>query len=129
LQFFNPMVEQQSAHLDSVFHALADPTRRGMLRSLAGGARSIGELAAPLRMSFAGASKHVKSLERAGLVRRTVQGRQHLCRLDAARLADADEWLRFYQRFWTARLDALERELRKPELASESPKNQNRKKR
>jgi DNA-binding transcriptional ArsR family regulator len=129
LQLFNQMVEQQFAHLDAIFRALADPTRRGMLRSLAGGERSIGELAAPFRMSFAGASKHVKSLERAGLVRRTVQGRQHLCRLDADRLADADEWLRFYERFWSDRLDALERELRKPERVPVSPKNQKRKKR
>ncbi len=120
------MVEQQSARLDAVFHALADPTRRGMLRSLADGELSIGELAAPFRMSFAGASKHVKALERAGLVRRTVQGRQHLCRLDANRLADADEWLRYYERFWTDRLDALERELRKPE---QPPKTLMRKKR
>ena len=120
------MVEQQSARLDAVFHALADPTRRGMLRSLADGELSIGDLAAPFRMSFAGASKHVKYLERAGLVRRTVHGRQHLCRLDANRLADADEWLRYYERFWTDRLDALERELRKPEP---SPKTKTRKKR
>src|SRR5271154_6916238 len=112
---FNQMVEQSSAHLDAVFHALADPTRRRMLRSLAGGELSIGELAAPFRMSFAGASKHVKALERAGLVRRTVQGRQHFCRLDADRLAEADEWLRYYERFWSSRLDALEAELRKPE--------------
>ncbi len=109
------MVEQQSARLDAVFHALADPTRRGMLRSLAGRELSVGELAAPLRMTFAGASKHVKALERAGLVRRTVQGRQHFCSLEADPLADADEWLRFYERFWADRLDALERELRKPE--------------
>jgi DNA-binding transcriptional ArsR family regulator len=126
---FNRMVEQHSAQLDAVFHALADPTRRGMLRSLAGGELSIGELAEPLRMSFAGASKHVKYLERAGLVRRTVQGRQHFCRLEADRLADADEWLRFYERFWSGRLDALERELRKPERNSKSPKRQTRKKR
>jgi DNA-binding transcriptional ArsR family regulator len=123
---FNQMVEQRSAHLDAVFHALADPTRRRMLRSLAGGELTIGDLAAPLRMSFAGASKHVKALERAGLVRRTVQGRQHFCRLDADRLADADRWLRFYERFWTDRLDALERELRKPESGT---KTQTRKKR
>ncbi len=120
------MVEQQSAHLDAVFHALADPTRRGMLRSLAGRELSIGELAAPLRMSFAGASKHVKSLERAGLVHRLVQGRRHLCSLDAVRLADAVEWLRYYERFWPARLDALEHELRKPQR---NHKNQKRKKR
>lgn len=123
---FNQMVEQSPTHLDAVFHALADPTRRRMLRSLAGGELTIGDLAAPLRMSFAGASKHVKALERAGLVRRTVQGRQHFCRLDADRLAEADQWLRFYERFWTDRLDALERELRKPESKT---KNQTRKKR
>jgi DNA-binding transcriptional ArsR family regulator len=123
---FNQMVEQSSAYLDAVFHALADPTRRRMLRSLAGGELTIGDLAAPLRMSFAGASKHVKALERAGLVRRTVHGRQHFCRLDADRLAEADQWLRFYERFWTDRLDALERELRKPESRT---KTQTRKKR
>jgi DNA-binding transcriptional ArsR family regulator len=123
---FNQMVEQSSAHLDAVFHALADPTRRRMLRSLAGGELTIGDLAAPLRMSFAGASKHVKALERAGLVRRTVNGRQHFCRLDAKRLAEADEWLRFYERFWTDRLDALERELRQPESRT---RTQTRKKR
>ncbi len=120
------MVEQESAGLDAVFHALADPTRRGMLRRLAGGQRSIGELAAPFRMSFAGASKHVKYLERAGLVRRTVQGRPHLCSLDAGRMADADEWLRYYKRFWNDRLDALERELGKPERKPKSPRRKNR---
>src|SRR5580693_420800 len=87
---FNQMVEQSSAHLDAVFHALADATRRRMLRSLAGGELTIGDLAAPLRMSFAGASKHVKALERAGLVRRTVQGRQHFCRRVAGGLAGPD---------------------------------------
>jgi len=109
------MVEQQAERLDAVFHALADPTRRAMLRRLAVGEHSIGELATPFRMSFAGASKHVKVLEGAGLIRRTVQGRSHICRIDPAPLAAADEWLRFYEHFWTERLDALERELRKPE--------------
>lgn len=85
-----------------------------MLRNLAAGERSIGELAAPFRMSFAGASKHVRALERAGLVRRTVQGRTHICRLAAEPLASVVDWLRFYERFWEDRLDALERELRKP---------------
>src|SRR5271155_4372964 len=124
---FNQMVEQSSAHLDAVFHALADPTRRRMLRSLAGGELTIGDLAAPLCMSFAGASKHVKALERAGLVRRTVQGRQHFCRLDADRLAEADQWLRFYERFWTDRLDAP----RARAAPTENPtaKNRRRKKR
>src|SRR5215207_8691360 len=114
----NLMVKEHS--LDAVFHALSHPTRRHMLRRLAGGERSIGELAAPFSMSFAGASKHVKMLERADLVRRTVQGRTHVCRLNPRPLAAADEWLRFYQRFWNERLDALERELN--EL--ESPQDQ-----
>jgi DNA-binding transcriptional ArsR family regulator len=105
------MVHENERTLDAVFHALADATRRGMLRRLAEGERSIGELAAPFAMSFAGASKHVRALERAGLVRRTVRGRTHVCRLDPAPLAAADGWLRFYERFWAGRLDALEREL------------------
>jgi DNA-binding transcriptional ArsR family regulator len=94
--------------LDAVFHAMADPTRRAMVRTLAAGERTVGELAAPHPISLAAASKHVKVLERAGLVRRTVQGRRHVCRLDAKPLAAADRHLRFYERFWTERLDALE---------------------
>ena len=115
---FNHMVEHRSARLDTVFHALADPTRRAMLRGLARREQSVSELAAPFRMSLAAASKHVRTLERAGLVRRTVLGRTHLCRLDAAPLGRADRWLRFYERFWTGRLDALERELKDVENAS-----------
>ena len=69
---------------------------------------TIGELATPFHMSFAGASKHVRVLESAGLVKRTIRGRSHLCRLDAARLAEANAWLRHYERFWNAKLDALE---------------------
>lgn len=101
------MIEERPAALDSVFHALSDRTRRAMLRSLAAGEHNIGELAAPHRMSFAAASKHVKVLEKAGLVRRRVEGRAHVCRIEPALLAAADEWLRFYQRFWTERLDVL----------------------
>lgn len=101
------MVEQL-ADLDAVFHALADPTRRTMLGQLAERELTIGELATPFRMSFAGASKHVRVLENAGLVTRTIRGRTHLCRLEAARLAEANAWLRRYQRFWTAKLDTLE---------------------
>lgn len=106
------MVENDSVRLDAVFHALSDSTRRAMLRDLSGGERSVGELAAPFAMSLAGASKHVKVLEAAGLVRRQVRGRTHLCRLDAARLAEAEAWLRYYERFWTGRLDVLEALLR-----------------
>lgn len=109
------MVEYQTERLDAVFHALADPTRRAMLRNLALEERSVGELASPFRMSFAAASKHVKALERAGLVRRRIEGRTHVCRLESKRLAEAHDWLSFYERYWTMRLDDLERELRKPE--------------
>jgi DNA-binding transcriptional ArsR family regulator len=100
------------SHLDAVFHALADPTRRAMLGQLAERELTIGELATPFEMSFAGASKHVRVLEKAGLVTRTIQGRTHLCRLEAARLAEADAWLRRYERFWTEKLDSLEALLR-----------------
>jgi DNA-binding transcriptional ArsR family regulator len=106
------MVKQEPHHLDAVFHALSDRTRRAMLRDLSGGERSIGELAAPFSMSLAGASKHVKVLEGAGLVSREIKGRTHLCRLDAARLAEAEAWLRYYERFWSRQLDALETLLR-----------------
>lgn len=105
---FNHMIEYQAPSLDRVFQALADPTRRAMLAELRQHERSVGELAAPHRISLAAASKHIKTLERAGLVKRTVRGRTHLCALDAAPLADADGWLREYAQFWTRRLDALE---------------------
>jgi len=106
------MVERDSPRLDMVFRALGDATRRGMLASLALGEKSIGELAEPFAMSFAGASKHVKVLEDAGLVRREVRGRTHICRLEPGPLANADQWLRHYEHFWTGRLDALETLLR-----------------
>ena len=97
-----------SAHLDDLFRALADPTRRAMLRDLAAGPRTVGELAAPFDISLAGASKHIQVLERAGLLRREVSGRVHTCRLDAGPLHTGAEWLRHYERFWNQRLDALE---------------------
>lgn len=102
------MVVQGSVSLDAVFHALSDPTRRAMLHSLTCGERNIGELAAPFSMSFAAASKHVRVLEAAGLVRRRVEGRSHVCRLEPSPLLAVDEWLRFYERFWSSRLDLLE---------------------
>lgn len=98
--------------LDATFHALSDPTRRGMLASLALGEKSIGELAQPYAMSFAGASKHVQVLERAGLVTRRKAGRAQICRLEAAPLAEAEQWLRQWERLWNLRLDALEALLR-----------------
>lgn len=99
------MVENR---LDVTFHALSDPTRRGMLASLALGEKSIGALAEPFDMSFAGASKHVKVLEDAGLLSRRKVGRTHLCSLNATPLAEAERWLRQWETFWNVRLDRLE---------------------
>lgn len=95
-------------HLDATFSALSDPTRRAMLAELTLGERSIGDLAAPLDMSLAGASKHVQVLERAGLISRKKVGRQQICRLESSRLRDAHSWLARYRTFWTNALDALE---------------------
>ena len=118
------MVEGTSLQLNSVFHALGDPTRRRMLRELALGERSVGELAEPFAISLAAASKHIKALENAGLIRREVRGRTHLCRLDPGPLASAHQWLSFYERYWTERLDVLEQLLKKEdERQSPTPKN------
>jgi DNA-binding transcriptional ArsR family regulator len=94
--------------LDTTFHALADPTRRGMLASLALGEKSIGELAEPFQMSFAGASKHVRVLEDAGLLSRRKLGRTHLISLNAEPLAEAELWLKQWEKFWSVRLDRLQ---------------------
>jgi DNA-binding transcriptional ArsR family regulator len=119
----------QAARLDSIFHALGDATRRQMLRDLTDGERTVGQLAEPFAISLAAASKHIKALEGAGLIRREVRGRTHHCRLEPGALASAHEWLSFYQRFWNDRLDALERLLRE-EIARPtiSPKDRARKK-
>jgi DNA-binding transcriptional ArsR family regulator len=106
------MVEFQEAQLDAVFHALGDATRRRMLHQLANGERTVTQLAEPFEMSLAAASKHIKVLEGVGLVQREVRGRTHVCRLEARPMAHALDWLRFYERFWTTRLDALEQLLR-----------------
>ena len=99
------MVEER---LDITFGALADPTRRGMLASLALGEKSIGELAEPFAMSFAGASKHVKDLEEAGLIMRRKVGRTHLISIDARPLEEAERWIRQWEQFWNVRLDRLQ---------------------
>lgn len=95
--------------MDAIFHALSDATRRQMLEALAGRTLTVGELAAPFSMSLAAASKHVKTLEAAGLIHRDIRGRTHVCRLEPAPLASAYRWLSHYERFWNDRLDVLER--------------------
>ena len=111
------MVQEQAA-LDRVFHALADPTRRAMLASLTGVERKIGDLAAPHAMSFAAASKHVRVLESAGLVRRRVEGRTHVCRLAPEPLAAANAWLRAYETLWTDSFNALDALLQAEDAAT-----------
>ena len=103
------MVELQTPQLDSVFHALGDATRRQMLRDLTRGERTVGQLAQPFAVSLAAASKHIKALENAGLIRREVRGRTHPCRLDPGPLATAHQWLSFYQRgiFFESGLDRI----------------------
>lgn len=115
------MVELNTLKLNAVFHALGDATRRRMLATLADGERTVGQLAEPFEISLAAASKHIKALEQAGLVRREVRGRIHLCRLDATPLANAHEWLRHYERFWNARLDVLEHLLRTDDARNPTP--------
>ena len=117
------MVELEALQLGNIFHALSDATRRRMLRELAVGERTVSQLAEPFTISLAAASKHIKVLESAGLIRREVRGRAHLCRLDPGPLETVHEWLSFYERFWTARLDILDRLLREEdEQKSATPK-------
>ncbi len=115
------MVEQHAHQLDTVFHALGDATRRHMLRDLAQGERTVSQLAEPFAISLAAASKHIKVLEKAGMIRREVRGRTHVCRLDPGPLAGAHEWLSLYERFWTSRLDALDRLLREEDARAPKP--------
>jgi DNA-binding transcriptional ArsR family regulator len=123
---FNHMVELQTPRLDSIFHALGDATRRQMLRDLASGERTVGQLAEPFDISLAAASKHIKALEGAGLIRREVRGRTHVCRLDPGPLANANDWLSYYERFWTQSLDKLDALLRAEQQTQSDKKESDR---
>lgn len=102
----NHMVEQ---NLDLVFHALADPTRRAILDRLTEGDATVGRLSEPFPLSFAAVSKHLGVLERAGLVTRESRGRERMCRINPTAFEDARSWLEFHERFWSDRLNALDR--------------------
>jgi DNA-binding transcriptional ArsR family regulator len=115
------MVVDRSPRLDLVFHALAHPARRAIIRQLSAGERNLSELASPLKMTFPAATKHVRVLEHARLVRRRIVGRQHLCRLQAAPLEEATLWTEQFRKHWEARfevLDSLLDELKSEEHAS-----------
>jgi DNA-binding transcriptional ArsR family regulator len=94
--------------LSTTFAALSDPTRRAILARLAGGEASVGELAAPFDMSLPAVSKHLKVLEKAGLVARSRDAQWRPCRLSAAPLREVDAWLGGYRRFWSESLDRLD---------------------
>jgi len=128
------MVDEISANrpLDAasrVFHALADPTRRSLLERLArGGALggvTVGGLAEPFTMSLQAVSKHLKVLERAGLVKRDVRGRVHRCSLSAEPLAEVATWIERYRPFWENQLDALDKYVAEVESAERSTNSAN----
>lgn len=99
----------RSDQLDLVFGALGNNTRRAMLARLAKEPAMVTELAEPFDLSLPAVSRHIRVLEHAGLIKRTVDGRIHHCELKVESLRDIDEWLRHYRRFWDANLKALAR--------------------
>ena len=107
------------ANLDRTMAALADPTRRAILQRLAQGEARVTEVARPFAISLNSVSKHIRTLERARLVDRRRAGREHLLTFNPAPLDEAAAWIEAQRAFWTARLDVLERELRKPQTCSE----------
>ncbi|MGQ0834110.1 MAG: ArsR/SmtB family transcription factor [Gammaproteobacteria bacterium] len=112
------MVHYRSGQLDTVFAALADPTRRAVVEQLAARTAAAGELAEPFGMSLTGFMKHLAILERAGLVIRRKEGRVVQCALAPQAMKDALDWLERYRQFWDERLDALERYLDREEKRS-----------
>jgi DNA-binding transcriptional ArsR family regulator len=106
-------------HLSLTFSALADPTRRAILARLALGETSVTELAAPFEMSLPAVTKHLKVLEKAGLVSRSREAQWRPCRLEAKPLQEAVGWIEQYRQFWEERLDRLEDYLR--ELQAQEP--------
>lgn len=102
------MVKSGVRHLDDVFHALSDSTRRAILHDLSKNEKSVSEIAKPYRMSLAAISKHLKVLERAKLIDRRKEGSFQIVKLQAETLKTAEQWIAYYQQFWSTRLDALQ---------------------
>ena len=109
-------------HLSNTFAALADPTRRAILARLALGETNVTELAEPFAMSMPAVSKHLKVLERAGLIARGREAQWRPCRLNASPLKEAAGWIEAYRRFWTPYINALERHLDRMKLAESTRK-------
>jgi DNA-binding transcriptional ArsR family regulator len=119
------MGEYNSSRLDGVFNALCDPTRRAILARLTGVAARVTDIASEFPISLNSISKHIRMLERAGLLRRSIVGREHLLSLNAAPLAEATQWLEHYRRFWEDRLAALDAYVTRkhPKPATSNPKS------
>ena len=117
---FIPMDEYSSGVLDRVFSAVADPTRRAILARLADSDARVTDVASAFPISLNSTSKHIRVLEGAGLVRRTVRGREHILSLDAAPLADAAEWIEHYRTFWSEQLASLDAFVTGPDNAEKS---------
>ena len=105
-------------HLSETFSALADPTRRAILARLASGEATVGELAEPFEISLPAISKHLKVLERAGLIARGREAQWRPCRIAAAPLKDAADWIEHYRRFWEESLDRLDAYLKEVQAAT-----------
>jgi len=112
-------VEAEARNLDAVFSALADPTRRAIVRRLASGEATVSELAQPFTMSFQAVSKHLQVLEQAGLVNRSRRAQQRPCRLRPEALADACGWLGDYRQLWETAFDRLDEHLTNQEGSSQ----------
>ena len=113
------MVNQQFDRLSPAFHALADPTRRAILARLAKGDAPVGELAEPFAMSAPAISKHLKVLERAGLIDRRIEGRVHRCHLEAEALRLAQDWIEEHRKIWEQQFDRLTRYLEQTQTAND----------
>ena len=121
----------RSKRLDATFAALADPTRRAILARLATGEASVTELVKPFRMSQPAISKHLKVLERAGLIARGREAQWRPCRLEGDRLKEVADWIETYRRFWTESFDRLDdylREMKNRESSNKKEKRHGRKK-
>ena len=112
-------MQTSTDRLSSIFSALADPTRRAILARLATGEASVGELAQPFQMSQPAISKHLKVLERAGLIAKTREAQWRLCRLEGAPLREVSEWMEPYRRFWDESFSRLDDHLRHLQEAKE----------
>ncbi len=113
--------DNQTKTLDLVFGAVADATRRSILDRLRAGPQTVTELSRPYDMSLNAVSKHLKTLEKAGLIHRKIRGREHYCHLNADRFEETLNWMSYYSEFWSYRMDALEKHLMNIKQKKEEP--------